>query len=362
MICKACKREIPDNSIYCNMCGTRLVRKKQDISVPTPRLLPSGKWNIQLRAEKKSITEDTAELCIAKAKSIRAGFVDIKKEPLNITFSEAFERYISDREYILSPATIREYTRIKDKDFRSLSNIKIKDVTQEVLQRAVNELSKNISAKTLRSRYSAVNSVLNVYLPSVKFNISLPAPQKPKVKIPTSEDMKRILELSENTSLELPVLLAAFGSLRRGEICALTKDDITDSGVIVNKALVKDKDRKWVVKSTKTPDSVREATLPDIVIQKLRKVDKISTITPDTITAMFYSLMKKNGLPNYHFHSLRHFWASTVHALGIPDYYLVQNGGWKNMSMPNKTYLHSLDENKEFRKIINSNFEALAKR
>lgn len=77
MKCKNCKRVIDDDSIFCKWCGERQIRerkKKDEIKVPSPRQLKSGKWNIELRAEGQSITEDTAALCEAKARAIRAGF------------------------------------------------------------------------------------------------------------------------------------------------------------------------------------------------------------------------------------------------------------------------------------------------
>ena len=81
MKCKSCGREIEDNSMFCNWCGEKQLkeRKKKDaLKVPSPRKLASGNWRIYLDAEKQSITEPTKELCIAKAKAIRAGFIEKK--------------------------------------------------------------------------------------------------------------------------------------------------------------------------------------------------------------------------------------------------------------------------------------------
>lgn len=54
MKCRICKRDIPDNSIFCCWCGEKQLRerkKKDEIKVPKPRQLKSGKWNIELHAE-----------------------------------------------------------------------------------------------------------------------------------------------------------------------------------------------------------------------------------------------------------------------------------------------------------------------
>lgn len=91
MLCKACKREISENSIYCNWCGEKQIRerkKKGEIKVPNPRQLKSGNWNIELAAEGQSVTEPTRDLCIARARAIRAGFLrdkDEREAPANNT-------------------------------------------------------------------------------------------------------------------------------------------------------------------------------------------------------------------------------------------------------------------------------------
>ena len=89
MNCRSCKREIPDISIYCMFCGEKVLKerkKKGEIRIPSPRQLKSGAWNIELRAEGVSVTEPTKELCQAKAKAIRAGFIEKKKSSPGITF------------------------------------------------------------------------------------------------------------------------------------------------------------------------------------------------------------------------------------------------------------------------------------
>ena len=54
MECKYCKREIEENSVFCNWCGAKQLQEKRrqkqnarrEITVPKPRQLPSGRWNI----------------------------------------------------------------------------------------------------------------------------------------------------------------------------------------------------------------------------------------------------------------------------------------------------------------------------
>lgn len=109
MKCKQCGREIPVAAIYCCWCGVKQLRerrKKDAIKVPKPRKLRSGAWNIELRAEGQSITEATAELCEAKARAIRAGFIEAKKAAPKRTVDAALEENSSGRKSVRKSAII----------------------------------------------------------------------------------------------------------------------------------------------------------------------------------------------------------------------------------------------------------------
>lgn len=95
MKCKSCGREIESNSMFCNWCGEKQIKerkKKDEIKVPSPRKLASGNWRIYLDAEKQSITEPTKALCIAKAKAVRAGFIEKKKLAPKLTVKQAIQK------------------------------------------------------------------------------------------------------------------------------------------------------------------------------------------------------------------------------------------------------------------------------
>ena len=52
--------------------------------------------------------------------------------------------------------------------------------------------------------------------------------------------------------MEIPVLLAAFGPMRRSEICALTSDQIDGNIVHVDRAIVLNENYQWVIKKPKS--------------------------------------------------------------------------------------------------------------
>ena len=72
--------------------------------------------------------------------------------------------------------------------------------------------------------------------------------------------------------MELPVLLAAFGPMRRGEICALTSDDISGNVVHVCKNMVINENKKWIIKTPKSYAGDRYIDYHDFFAEKLKGI------------------------------------------------------------------------------------------
>lgn len=57
--------------------------------------------------------------------------------------------------------------------------------------------------------------------------------------------------------------------------------------------------------------------------------------------------MKRSGVPPFRFHDLRHYCASIQHALGIPDAYIMQRGGWQSDAILKDVYRHTMDDKQQ---------------
>ena len=49
-----------------------------------------------------------------------------------------------------------------------------------------------------------------------------------------------------------------------------------------------------------------------------------------------------SGVPRFSFHKLRHYYASSLHALGVPDKYIMASGGWESEQTLNAVYKHAM--------------------
>lgn len=161
--------------------------------------------------------------------------------------------------------------------------------------------------------------------------------------------------------MEVPVMLGAFGALRRGEISALKKSDITENVIHVSKTMVLDVSGKWIVKAPKSYAGDRFVEVPQFVANAFMELpgDGIG-MTPNKITSRFEHILKKADLPHFRFHDLRHYNASIQHALGIPDAYIMLSNGWGNDRVLKEVYRHTLsDAQKKMNSIAIEHFSAI---
>lgn len=320
--------------------------------MPKAKQLKSGNWNVRVyeytdengKKHYKSITASSKKDAEYKA-SLFALNHENENSYDNLTLREGYERYISSKSSILSPSTVVGYTRSMENHFQLLMPMKLSKITANLIQIAVNEMSANHSPKTVRNAHGLLHSVLSTYYPSLEMKTTLPQKVKPQYTIPTAEDINKLLD-EANDKIRVPILLASQGGLRRSEICALTLNDVTDFGVKINKASVIDKNKEIVIKTTKTVAGTRFVPLSHDVIGEIRRWQYFG-ITPAALSGQFIRLIEKADVPKFSFHKLRHYFASELHANGIPDQYIAQIGGWENVAVLQNIYQHTLRDKEE---------------
>ena len=342
MKCRNCKREIEDNSIFCNWCGLRQIKEaKREIKIPKPRQR-HGKWNIELRAEGQSITADTEEECRARAIAIRAGFLETKAKAKG-TLRAACDRYIADRTAILSPATIRGYRVIQKNRFQSVMDVPISSVGN--WQKVVNDEAKKCAPKTVKNAWGFIRKVLESEGVYVKIN----TPKVPKAKRNwlTPEQIREFVELVRGRPCEIPALLALH-SLRRSEIAALTWENVNlqEGYLVVSGSIVPDENQHYVRKDlNKTQASTRAIK---ILIPALKNaLEALESRTGPVYTGhintpykQINALCAAHGLPEVGIHGLRHSFASLGYHLRMSEMEVMQLGGWSDLQTVHKIYTH----------------------
>lgn len=333
----------------------------------TARKLPSGNYRCRIYVGKengkdvyKSFTADTKKNAEFLANQYLIEKDQNKKKKSENLFCDELTKYISGKEPVLSPSTIKGYKNIErmlKKHYSSFYMMKISDIEQEHVQEVISDLSKTKSPKTVRNYHGLISAVLGSNL---HLNTTMPQRIQPELYIPSDNEIKALVKAVKDTELEIPVLLGAFCMMRRGEICGLSMNDIKGNSIHVHHSLVLGPDKEWHLKAPKTTTSDRYIEAPQFVIDRIKEVGHITTLNPHSITIMFQRVLDKNNIPHFRFHDLRHYSASIRHALGIPNAYIMADGGWCSDKVLKAVYRHAMsDRKKEMSDKANSHFESL---
>ena len=335
--------------------------------MPTARKLPSGSWRCQAydytdhtgKRHYRSFTASTRR----EAELLAAQFQNAEKHTVcDMTVGEALKAYIRLREPVLSPSTVSGYTSIAETRMRNIQGIQVYKLTQKDVQMMINdEVRQGKSPKTIRNIHNFLSAVLRVYRPEFILKTKLPEKIKPDLYIPSDEDVKQLMARLRGTEMELPVLLASFGPMRRGEIAALDVRNIDGNVVHVCENMVVDRSGNWHIKAPKSYAGDRYIDFPDFVVKLWEgKTGRVTDLNPNQISHRFETALKQCGLPHFRFHDLRHYSASIQHALGIPDSYIMQRGGWSSDATLKSVYRHAMDqEKKKMSDLANSHFESM---
>ena len=303
----------------------------------TARKLPSGTWRVRVYDGKIDGKKHYTSITGASKKEVELKAAQYaceqKKQTLeSLTVKEAVARYTSAKTGILSPATIRGYRQIEKTYLVGIEKKDLDKLTSEDLQKYVSGLAEKVSAKTVANAYGLVVASVALFRPDNTFRVTLPKRILPKRKSPSDEQIKALFEAAEN-DLKIAIALAAFGSLRRGEACALKHEDISGDIIHVHADIVQDENNTYLYKEVpKTSDSDRYVRIPKQVVDLIGEGKGfIISCSPGSITSSFIRHKKALGI-DIRFHDLRHYYASVGAVLGVPDVYMSEFGGWKKGS------------------------------
>lgn len=320
--------KLASGSFRCQVCSTidgERVRKSFTVS---PADCPGSSGR-----EKSLIAKRLAE------KMADEWLLTAEKNAHMTTVEQAINSYINDRSNILSVSTLADYKRMPN-HFKDILEMDVRDVSSKVLQGIINRMSLDLNSRTIKNRIFFLIACLDYSGIETKFKLRFPQAIKKELNPPEKEEMHRLLAAAEG-EMKIIIILAAFYTLRRGEIAGLCGEDIlSDLGEIyVHSSRVKNSEHEWIRrKMPKNLSSVRTVRLAPEIMELLPKVEKeefLFSLNPDQISKRFQTLKKKT-LVNCRFHDLRKYAASTRSEI-MPSKYVEADGGWKKDSGVLKT-------------------------
>lgn len=299
----------------------------------TYQRLPSGSWRAlyYVDGKRRSLTRATKRECqkaVEQHELIRNGYM---------TVGQAVEEHITLHSNTFSPSTINGYRKIQRNYFLGLQRVRLDDLDERKINEAVNEEAAKHSPKTVQNAFGLIRTAISPYTPVNQWKIRLPQKAKNEIQIPTEQEVKTLLVRAQNSPMLTPLQLAAFCGLRRSEISALTYADVQDGYITIDKAVVKGADRKYHVKKPKSYAGYRKIKLPDNIDLGNGDPDEhITKYNPDNLSN--YCLRLSNG--KISIHALRHYYASVLLKLGVPNKYAAKQMGHSGDEMLCKVYQH----------------------
>lgn len=319
--------------------------------------LPSGSWRARVYAgevdgKKKylSFTADTKKE--AEYMAAQYTYAGKRRPTEDITFAKAVERYIDSKSNVLKPSTITGYENIRRNYIGEIADIRINRITNEQLQRQINVVAADHSPKTVANCKGLYTAVLRMFVPDFHPSLKVPAKIRAEKRVPTDEEVRALLMACKGTDIELPIKLAAFGSLRRAEISGLFPDCIHEDHISIRRTFDKGPDRAWkLMESPKSSAGYRDVPLPPAIMEQLHRLAReadpgsltfgIFGLNPTQIYERIQSAWERSGSHGYGVHALRHYFATFMHESGVPDKYIAEIGGWENIETLQRIYQHT---------------------
>lgn len=335
----------------------------------TARKLPSGNWRALVYIGKddetgkrkyESFTAPTRKQAERDAAVFAAGRT---RRAQRITLRKAIDEYIETCTVTgLSPSTIAFYRSLQRSTFQSIMDRPVDTLTLRDIQLEVNRYAADHSPKTVKNAFFLLHTVLRKCAPSLALDdVMLPRAQLHEMTIPDDDQVRELLSSAKRTNIDLylAILFAATMGLRRSEICALDWSDIDEQTHIltIDKAVVKDEHGVFVLKGTKSRAGTRRLFIADAAYSEImsrKSTGRIVRMTPDQITREYAVLRDTLNVPG-RFHDLRHYMASVMAALGVPENYAVEIMGHATHDMLQKVYQHTMEKK---RAVVSSQISA----
>lgn len=290
------------------------------------------------------------------------GWLEIVKVRVKPTTFGSYESMVKQ--------TIEPYFRNK--------SITLKDLEARHIQQFYSEKLRTVKPNSVIHYHAVIHQALKYAMKTdlVTQNVAMKVDRPKKndfhpVFLDAAE-LQHLFEVVKGTKLELPVLVAAFYGLRRGEVLGLKWDAIDfERGTLTIKRTVTSvnvggKTQIIEQESAKTKSSMR--TLPLVgrfkeyfaevkTAQELNKqvcgncynyeydgfvfVDELGErMKPDYLTSQFPAFIQRHGMKKMRFHDLRHSCASLLLANGVPLKQIQDWLGHSDFSTTANIYAH----------------------
>lgn len=295
--------------------------------------------------------------------------------PTKLTVSDVADNYLRYKELELEETTLYGYRNILNKHvIPYFADKSIQSITLQDIQNYEIEKSKELSSSTLKKHRELLKSIFqDAKRKQIISNNPLELMERQRKTSKKRECMNaaEVAELVQSvagTDLEVPVVLASYLGLRRGEVLGLRWEDIDFEKGILHVCNTRTKAGATLIeKQPKTEKSNRSFLMPLPVVTALQKaqarkhemlesknfyVDCGYVVTkkngmafsPNYLSESFHNHVKKTGMKLIRYHDLRHSFASIANAAGTSMMEISSAMGHSNLGVTSSIYTHEFEQ------------------
>lgn len=306
---------------------------------------------------------------------------NVQRSHSDILMNEAADIWVKDKGAVWKPSTYSAYQNILQKYIiPHLGEYRLSQINNHIMELFLSNIRLGEHGKSLSNRYlhSICNMVLMILVHVKKkrgFTIDIPENPVVYVKskqllLPTENTMMILEEyLIENIKNDscLGILIAFYTGIRIGELCALTWEDIdlSEEIIYIHKNVQRVTTHKIAETGTeilfqepKTVTSTRVIPIPPVLLPYLKenkslaggyivKGKRKSWAEPRTLQYRFAKILKDCNIQNFHFHMLRHAFATRCIDGGFDVKSLSEILGHSNVQVTMNLYVHSTIQHKK---------------
>lgn len=303
----------------------------------------------------------------------------IQSDDLYLQKEEKF-KYMAEKWFSSKKIQIKDSTAVKYRNILNtylypfIGNITFSQLTHNVVEELSKELllhgsknGKGLSPKTVSDSLSLLKNIVEY---AVNEGMTVPI-NACKIQIRQSTKRLTVFSIEEQSILctyllsskdprDLGILVSLYAGLRIGEICALTWENINmnERTLFVCQTMQRlqwhdSRNKKRTRISISTPKSacsIRTIPLPDALFSRLSEFQKDkgyllsgcedTFVEPRSMQNHFRDVLKKCGISNSNYHTLRHTFATRCVELGFDIKTLSEILGHANVSITMNRYVH----------------------
>lgn len=323
------------------------------------------RWLLRWRDKRGRHAETISGTASDARRELRARIVDADRGvgfDSSVTFAEWSDRWIANRSANLKPRSLASYEYTVEHYLQpALGPLQLVNIDDADVQRLVDKWRKaGANDGAIRKRHTMLRMILGEAVDhgligrNVARLVKAPRYRRQPFAVPTRAEFLSVIVHLRGTPDCAAVAIAGTTGIRQGELLALRWRDVHGAQLDINATA----DAKGRRQPLKTDAAYRRVTMPASTLALLREHragypnarpdDRIiatstgtgESVDPRNLTRRWHRALRELGLPAYHWHTLRHYFATQALDAGVELPKLSKTIGHTDIGMTVDTYGH----------------------